>query len=457
MQVVGSGRTSSVFKCLSQASSADESFVAIKCIRNKAKAFEEINRLMMLGHPNVVSVSDVMETDEYVGIVMPLMRMDLRSFLHRVRYHSAAMLRIQIQTTRAVHHIHTRGMVHMDIKPENICVDFSPSHDNIEDEDAGLTVHCKLVDFGSSLIVRGATRQQVCQQTDNIASPTNVATVLIIQTTKGYQPPELLSTHGLISFAGDIYSLGVVFHELNHGLGPAAFHTSNQLSSDMRQVDFRQRPSSLEVLRRLGDSYATLPILRMSSLVASPVPIWASPFTSMMLLDARRRKECVAAVFVNDHSDDLQRLVTLACTSSSHHQDAFWMLHEASVDEVSDRRGNELSVVTVLPYFEARLPATGICALFYAKSIDILSQMPDFNLSEDTRANIQMLSISSRSCERPLIRCLSNCWTATLREWCMAGERQWGARSEQFHVFVSRFTDDWDSACAAAARILAGR
>jgi serine/threonine protein kinase len=229
-----------------------ESSVAVKILMDKSKAFDEISKLLMVGHPNVMGVLDIVETSDYVGIIMPLMHMDLRVFMHRVVYDISIMVHIKIQTMKAVYHIHTREIVHLDIKPENICVDFDSSqHQCINSSD----IRCRLVAFGSSLAIKELHGRRDLHDPQSI---TNVVRCFTIQTTRGYQPPKL-TANGSISFAGDIYSIGVVFSELinnSHGNNTSTFSlvmqpdtsTLRQLSLDMQSPEFRRRPSSRDVL-----------------------------------------------------------------------------------------------------------------------------------------------------------------------------------------------------------------
>ena len=219
VKTITSGRTSSVCHCIRYLSSKLKEHVAIKIIQSKERAFTEINTLLMMDHPNIMNIIDVVEEDDSVGIIMPLMQMDLRGFLSRAIYpNSTTVLQINLQIMRAVHCMHTHGILHLDIKPENICIDLLPS-----------SVLCRLLDFGSAVVV------------GDIAMP------LVIATTRGYQSPELIAG-GMISPAGDIFSVGVVFGEL---LDVQTGDISRQLSDEMQHAEYRLRPSSHAVLERL--------------------------------------------------------------------------------------------------------------------------------------------------------------------------------------------------------------
>ena len=450
VDLVNSGRTSSVCRCMYSMMDGVESTVAVKIIKEKSKAFEEISTLLMMGHPNVMSVLDIVETGDYVGIIMPLMHMDLRGFMNKVVYDVQSMIQIKIQTMRAVHHMHTRGIVHLDIKPENICVDFDYSQRQCIKISS---IRCMLLDYGSSLVI-GARRDL-----HNQLSSTEVARCFTIQTTRGYQPPEL-TANGSISLAGDIYSMGVVFSELINNrqadnteiLAPQAdTPTLSQLSLDMQSPEFRRRPSSRDVLIRLNDSDTKVPLLLQS---CSTV-VWASPISNAMLNNAKNNGLCIAELFVNDRSTDIQRLVTLVHSQDANHiRCAFWMLYESSVLEVECCQASKLSVLSVLPYFENMVHLSGEYGLFYAKSLDVLSTVSHFVLSDEMRLNLWKVSSSLRACERPLIRCLERCWSDSLCKWCTSSEKKWGVLHDTFLSFITRFLDDWDLLCAEAARRL---
>jgi serine/threonine protein kinase len=464
IDVISVGCKSEVHRCIdrrevvvsspnSSSSTADGAgvvkIVAIKMISNKELAYEEINKLLLVGHRHIVSLLDIVEGDDFVGLVMPCAQMDLRSFMGRVAYSTDVMLQIKLQTMAAVHHIHTRGILHLDIKPENICIDFADPH-----------VHCMLLDFGSSIVAEELFQRLQQRDRGSLAATT-------IQTTKGYHSPELKAS-GILSSACDIYSAGVVFGELvesrrcgrDDGGEEGGFR---QLSLDMRHENFKQRPSSKDVLMRLGDrNVRHPPMLRL--LPNSAIPAWTSPIASTLIAHCTGSRGYSAAntFIVNDHqSTDLQKLVTLVRSADvSHIRDAFWLLFETSVEEADGRNQDSgaLSVLSILPYFDSRIYLAKEHGFFYAKSLDILSSLPYFVLTDDMKLHLWKLSSTSHACERPVLRCLANCWSSNsmLAVWCADDRKRWGVRQEAFADFVARFADDWDVPCAEAVRRVAG-
>ena len=458
IRIISTGCKSEVQKCLDHGKGQDSSssltstfsdsvrVVAIKIISNKEKAFEEVGKLLLVGHHNIITIVDIVEDVNGVGIVIPFVHMDLRSFMGCMVYSTSLMAQIKLQIMEAVHHIHTRGILHMDIKPENICIDFVAP-----DVDSKNKVHCLLLDFGSSVVVEEMLH--VLNGSDSSLST--------IHSTRGYLSPELTS-HGILSSACDIFSAGVVFSELaehRHRDCGEPIQLSvlfNQLSLDMRHDDFRRRPSSREVLLRLGGENTGKPLLPLLQHNASS-PAWTSPVASMLISQCGRQRCSVAGVFINDHlSTNLQKLVTLVRSSDvGHIRDAFWLLFQSSIEEV-DQKSNDcgLSVLSILHYFDSRIYLANEHSFFYAKSLDILSHLPYFVLSDDMKLHLWKVSSTSRSCERPVIRCLAKCWNAELSSWCADDRKRWGASQDEFKGFVERFVGDWDMECAKAARVV---
>jgi hypothetical protein len=81
--------------------------VAIKLISNKE--LEEINKLLLVGHQNIVTIVDIVKDSCFVGIVMPCAQMDLHSVMGNVCYSTAVTLQ-KLQTMAVVHHIHMSGI-----------------------------------------------------------------------------------------------------------------------------------------------------------------------------------------------------------------------------------------------------------------------------------------------------------------------------------------------------------
>lgn len=157
----------------------------------KRKFTEEAQTLAKLDHPNIVRVIDVFEENETSYIVMPFIEgKTLESIVEKsgpLEYGLAVNYLGQIAS--AVGYIHSRNILHRDIKPDNIMI----TADN----------HAILIDFGSA-------REFVQDKTQHQTS------IL----TKGYAPIEQYSSNSRKGTYTDIYSLGAVFYYVLTGTKP---------------------------------------------------------------------------------------------------------------------------------------------------------------------------------------------------------------------------------------------
>ena len=136
-----------------------------------------------LQHPNVVNVFTY-ETSTVVGPGIVMEYVDGRTLEQFLAENPTPAMRCRVfeQLLQAVAYIHRSGLVHNDIKPENILITRS-------DNDV------KLIDFGLS---------------DNDA----YYLARMLGCTKRYASPELLAREKEIDARSDIYSLGVVMKEI---------------------------------------------------------------------------------------------------------------------------------------------------------------------------------------------------------------------------------------------------
>jgi serine/threonine protein kinase len=186
-------------KVLPLALAADPSYV--ERFRNEAQAVGALN------HPNIVPVHSFGEQGPLLYLVMPLMKESLRDRLLR----SAPLpveeaVQIAVQILSGLGAAHAQGVVHRDVKPENILLD-----------DNGVA---RLTDFG---IARRITIQRAS------GGPTLAGTGLPVGTPQ-YMAPEQLRGEDLDQRA-DIYALGSVLYEMLTGLPPHIADTPYEVAS----------------------------------------------------------------------------------------------------------------------------------------------------------------------------------------------------------------------------------
>jgi len=199
-ELLGRGAMGQVFRGTVRGSGAP---VAVKVLKPElvsdtqvvARFFQERSILTSVDHPNVTKVLDLVVEGDTLGIVMELVEgQDLRRYL-RMRGTlppgEAVRLVGQLQGLAAVH---AAGIVHRDVKPENVLV-----------STAGGQMVLKLTDFGVSRLSYGAS---LTKMTSLIGTPE-------------YMAPEL-ADHDTATPAADLYSAGIVLYELLAGRTPFA-------------------------------------------------------------------------------------------------------------------------------------------------------------------------------------------------------------------------------------------
>ncbi|MCG3085324.1 Stk1 family PASTA domain-containing Ser/Thr kinase [Anoxybacillus sp. LAT_35] len=161
----------------------DELF--IKRFRREAQAATSLN------HENIVTIYDVGEDDGIYYMVMEYVRgCTLKQYIQQhAPLPVQEALRMMDQLTGAIAHAHQNGVIHRDIKPQNILVA----------EDGTL----KITDFGIAVALSSTT----ITQTNSVLGSVH------------YLSPEQ-AKGGMATEKSDIYSLGIVMFELLTGQLP---------------------------------------------------------------------------------------------------------------------------------------------------------------------------------------------------------------------------------------------
>ncbi|MFH0899805.1 MAG: protein kinase [Pseudomonadota bacterium] len=161
-----------------------------------ARFHREAEALSRLDHPNVLSVIDFGATNRGLFfLVTELVPGRLLASESLGELPVDRVLHIVRQTARALVHAHERGVVHRDLKPDNVML-------VTRDTDPDFV---KLLDFGTVLVAEGSTGR---------AAQLSVAGTLI--GTPDYMSPEQARGHRVDGRA-DLYSLGVMVYELLAG------------------------------------------------------------------------------------------------------------------------------------------------------------------------------------------------------------------------------------------------
>jgi serine/threonine protein kinase len=158
----------------------------------------EVVMLSKLDHPNIVKVQDAFQDDVSLLIVMEMcVGGPLITHLRPINFHEDSLRAIASKILGAISHCHVNGIVHRDIKLDNIV------YAHLEDDS-----ELKLIDFGFACFFGKTMGRRLG--------------------TMSYMAPELLNGERdpLYGFEVDMWSFGVTMFYLMTGKRP--FHDSDE-------------------------------------------------------------------------------------------------------------------------------------------------------------------------------------------------------------------------------------
>lgn len=185
----------------------------------RQRLINEARAAASLDHPNICAIHEVGEEDDCVFIVMQYI--DGAVLADRIEHHPlppAEVVDIGIQTAQALEEAHAAGIIHRDIKPQNIIV-----------TERG---QLKVVDFGiaktAAHLADAETMERLTVEGSTIGTP-------------GYMSPEQLCGRH-IDARSDIFSLGVALYEC--ATGRVAFGRGTLIEVAMRVMSDTPPPPS---------------------------------------------------------------------------------------------------------------------------------------------------------------------------------------------------------------------
>ena len=176
----------------------------------KKKILYETNLMRGLYHPSVTKILETFETDKYMLIIMEYISGgNLQNFVKKRRKLCEKTAKILYrQIIQGIKYIHSKGIVHRDIKLENILLDLN----NI----------VKICDFGV-----GKLTQKGQKLMDQCGTPV-------------YMAPEIIKGDGYEGFPVDVWSSGVALYIMLSGNIPFNRDKTHDLQSAIMNLPYKK-------------------------------------------------------------------------------------------------------------------------------------------------------------------------------------------------------------------------
>jgi calcium-dependent protein kinase len=178
----------------------------LNCITSEVKILSELD------HPNIVKYYETYEDDSFIHIVMEYLQgEDLYKLINKRKYSNFKekdAAEIMTYLLKALGFIHKKGLVHRDIKPQNILFSIPGDYKTL-----------KIIDFGLSTTESNKQKQRV-------GSPY-------------YMAPEIIG--GKFSSKTDMWSVGVILFVMITGVYPFEAKSQDEIFAKIQNEDYNKK------------------------------------------------------------------------------------------------------------------------------------------------------------------------------------------------------------------------
>ena len=221
---IGEGGTAEVYRVFDKKLKIERAIKRVVVLDSPKRIEQEVQMMVGLLHPNIVTMFDYFEEDGFLHLVMELCRSSSADWVtQKGEMTLSSVVTLSIQVLVALEFIHQKGIIHRDIKPHNILI---TEEGNV-----------KLADFG---LAWSAYNSKMLTQSGTILG------------SMPFMSPE--QRHGEeITFQSDLYSLAMTIVWLLCGRTMGDLFSSS--FSEKIQDEFEIPESLLAVLIRAGKEH----------------------------------------------------------------------------------------------------------------------------------------------------------------------------------------------------------
>jgi serine/threonine protein kinase len=147
-----------------------------------------------LGHPHIGGVHELVQADDRYALAMELVEGESLAKIMTMPLPPERVTLLIAQMLRALEHAHAMGLIHRDLKPDNVLVEWRNSRD-----------HARIIDFGIAITREGSP--------DSVERLTGQGQII---GTPEYMSPEQARTE-VVDHRSDLYALGTIMYEMLSG------------------------------------------------------------------------------------------------------------------------------------------------------------------------------------------------------------------------------------------------
>jgi serine/threonine protein kinase len=205
------------------------------------------------GHPNISGLRDMYEDHNFYYLILDLVTGGemFEHLIHYGAYSEADAARLMYEVASALAFLHGVGVVHADLKPENLLLSTKNRLDGT----------IKMIDFGCAVVQQdNADDEEPSVARDQSALALKSASST---GTTAYWPPERFEERSVADSAMDMWSVGVILYIMLTGVHPfdvKGVSTDDEIADHIRQNP--EPPFSRELVGHLSESAGDL-ILRL--------------------------------------------------------------------------------------------------------------------------------------------------------------------------------------------------